>query len=296
MAFLLLGCLVLAGRAAPKSVIGAVVARRVSMVSLAQQLDTLRPFLPKGILATYVLPEMNAMLVKADSDATLQQFARLIDALDQPVKQVMVEVMLVQLTAKDAQNLGTSWETAGVPVSATSNNGGGAAGNSGFRYARGNCKAGLSAMEASSKAKLVTAPSVLVQDGEQAQIIIADPDNGVRMLQLDKVTVSPKNDVTVQLEPLVLDPSVQAMIPVVRVRCGETILLGALNGNSTRGDKTHPPLVRVVPVLGGLLGSSNTASTTPITAVFLTTTAVNPAPLDTDDFKAWATPPPRWGG
>jgi type II secretory pathway component GspD/PulD (secretin) len=297
IALLLLGCLAVAGRAeAPKSVIGAVIARRVSMVALARQLDILRPFIPAGIQSTFVLPNMNAMLIKADSQAALDQFTKFLQLLDQPVRQIMVEVELVQMNAADAASLGASWEVAGPPVSVTSNNGGGSSGNTSFRYARGNFRAGVTATIAASKAKLITAPKVLVQDGNPASILVSDPDNGTRMLQLDRVSVSGKSDVTVQLAPIALAPGVQAMVPVVRTRNGETILLGAIGGNTTTTDKTQPPLINVVPVVGGLAGSTNTSTSTPIAAIFLTTTILEPTPKSVDDFKAFAPPAPLWGG
>jgi len=273
-----------------RSTIGLVQARYLSIDALLAQFSVLQGFLPDGIEATYILPNTNAMLVKAKTPEAIVKLQQFVRALDQPVAQVMLEVELVQMTAQDAQSLGASWEAASPPVSAVTNSGGGS-GNTGFRYGRGTLKGGLATMISRATAKVVSAPRLLVPSGGQGAITVIDPDHGAYQLSFNQVSVLPDRSVAVQLPPVQLSVESTVTTPVIRAKDGETVLLGAINGNTTRHDATHVPFAAIIPLSNAVSGSQAQSSTSPILVVFLTPHIVQ-LKSGIDALRAFAAPAP----
>ena len=130
---------------------------------------SLKEFIPKGILNIIGLIGLDAILVRAETDDDIEQLRLLIKMLDQPVKQVIVEVMFMDMTVNDALDVESSLEYAGMPLSMLANNGGNT-GNFGLQYIKGNFRASLSSLLSKSWNKVVNAPRVVVQNGHTASI------------------------------------------------------------------------------------------------------------------------------
>lgn len=297
----------------------------------------LAAFLPKGIDPANILGliGLNALLVKAtgktqaEAEEAINQLEELIKLLDQPVKQVIVEVMFVKMEVKDAMSIGSSWEFAGMPVDVTSNNGGGE-GNFGISYIKGNLKVKLATLITNTKAKVVNAPRVVVQNGGQAAIqledsipfIIVDQQQDVfgrtfqtpqvqmqqfnQGLQVNEVTIHPDKSVTLNVTPMLEAPGAGIGIPggggqvlggsnasiqtIVRVKDGETIMMGGFVSKNESMGGTRDPLLSSLPIVGPLFFRNNSHSTNNTeTLVFVTPTIMED---DTTNFEGWAQLPP----
>jgi type II secretory pathway component GspD/PulD (secretin) len=294
-------------------------------------------FLPEQIQPENIigLIGLNALLVKSVGDTkekaeeAIDQLEQLIKLLDQPVKQVIVEVMFVKMEVKDALELGSSWEFAGMPLSVVSSNGGGE-GNFAIRYLRGNLKAVLATLITNSRAKVVNAPRVVVQNGGTADITATDSIPFITVSQetdvfgrsfetpeiefqdfdqgmtVNNVTIHPDDTVTLDVTPNLTAPSAQVGIPggagavsgsseftvttIVRVKNGETIMMGGFVSKNETVGGTRDPLLNSLPIVGPLFFRSNTKSTNNTeTLIFVTPTIMKE---DTTDFSGLSTLPP----
>jgi type II secretory pathway component GspD/PulD (secretin) len=293
---------------------------------------------PEGIIG---LVGLNALLVRAEAlpddpdntaaEADLDRLEQLIKMLDQPVKQVVVEVMFVKMEIKDAMSLGSSWEVAGSPISVLSDNHV-SGGNFNIRYIKGNLKVALSALITESKAKVVNAPRVVVQNGGTASIMMTDtipfilineeqdvfgktiqsPDIELQAfdqgLFVNNVIIHPDDTVTLDVEPQLDAPGATVGIPgssgsgsvsgsssaevqtIVRVKNGETIMMGGFVSKNEASGGTRTPLLGNLPVIGPLLFRSMSKSTNNTeTLVFVTPFIMKD---DTTDFGGMSVLPP----
>jgi hypothetical protein len=287
----------------------------------------LAAFKPEGITDIIGLVGLNALLVRAsgkdqdEAENAIDQLEQLIKMLDQPVKQVVVEMMLVKMEVKDAMSLGVSWEFAGMPWSIVSSNGGGE-GNFALRYVKGNLKAALATLITNSKAKVVNAPRVIVQNGSSASISMEDsipfivvseeqdvfgrsfsvPQVEMQTFQqgfsVDQITIHPDDTITLQVTPQMDSPGASIGIPggaggvsggssmqvntIVRVKNTETIMMGGFVSKNEAMGGTRAPLLSTLPIIGPLLFRNNSHSTNNTeTLIFVTPTIMKD---DTTDF------------
>ena len=291
----------------------------------------LKTFVPDGIKQMIGLIGLNAILVKADKEDDIDQLQALIKLLDQPVKQVVVEVMFVDMNIQDAMSMSASLEYSGMPVSFISNNGG-TAGNMLLSYVKGDVQANLAAILTKSWNKVVNAPRVVAQNGQGASVefttnipfITIDSEEDVfgreltvpnismqqfmQGLTVNRVDIHPDNSVTLDVTPEINSPaSTGVPVPgggsgsvfgsnsisisaVVRVKDGETIMMGGfITKNETR-QSTETPLLGKIPLIGPLLfGSHGSTSNNEETMIFITPTIMKE---DTTDFTGLQALPP----
>ena len=290
----------------------------------------LASFIPDGITDIIGLIGLNALLVRADTDDSIDQLESLIKLLDQPVKYVLVEAMFVKMEVKDAMEIGSSWEYAGMPLSILSSNGGGPDGNFSMQYVKGSLKVALSTLITSSTARVVNAPRVIVANGSTASIqtddeipfITVDQSEDVfgrtlttpqiqmqdfpQGLTVNNVLIHPDDSVTLDITPTLTAPGAGVGIPggagsvsgsstftvqtELRVKSGETMMMGGfISKNETMGG-TRDPLLADIPILGPLFFRNKTSSTDNTeTMIFVTPTILKE---DTTDFGVMQTLPP----
>jgi len=289
----------------------------------------LSSFIPVGIFDIVGLIGLNSLLVRADSEEAIEQLEQLIKLLDQPVKQVIVEVMFVKMEVKDAFALGVSWEYAGMPISVISSNGG-SEGNFAVRYIKGSLKVALATLLTQSRAKVVNAPRVIVPNNSGGSVNITDsipfvvvseetdvfgrtvqtPEIDMQEftqgLTVNNVTIHPDETITLDLYPELEAPGAGVGIPggagsvsastifdvntIVRVKNGETIMMGGFVSKNEAAGGTRAPLLSDLPIIGPLLFRNKTHSTSNTeTLVFVTPTIMKE---DTTDFGGMATLPP----
>ena len=290
----------------------------------------LASFMPDGIVDIIGLIGLNALLVRADSDDAIDQLESLIKLLDQPVKYVLVEAMFVEMSVKDAFEIGASWEFAGMPISIVSSNGGGPDGNFSMQYLKGSLKAALSTLMTNTQDRVVEAPRVVVANGGTATVQTTDSIPFITVQQsedvfgrtlttptitmqdfpqgltVNNVLIHPDDTVTMDMTPQLTDPGVTVGIPggaggvagqsqftvqtSLRVKSGETMMMGGfVSKNETMGG-TQDPLLSELPILGPLLFRNKTRSTNNTeTMIFVTPTILKE---DTTDFGPMQTLPP----
>ncbi len=94
----------------------------------------------------------------------------MIELLDKPIDQVVVEVMFVDMNVQDAMSMSASLAYSGMPIAFISNNGG-TSGNMLLSYVKGDVQANLSAILTKSWNKVVNAPRVVVQNNGTASVM-----------------------------------------------------------------------------------------------------------------------------
>ncbi|MHB9130942.1 MAG: hypothetical protein ACYDBB_07605 [Armatimonadota bacterium] len=206
-------------------------------------LVAMKAFWPKGIITVAPVPMLNALLVKADSEETIAQFELLMSLLDQPVKQVVVELTMLQVDVDDLASTGLGLQTAAGPASVVVN-GAGEAPNS-VRMVNGNTLATLNGMVTRGSAKTVSSPRLTVMNGGSGYIEFTEKLEGLLGLQVNKVSIT-NDQVGLQLVPLFVGDGPQVALPPVRVKNGETLFLGSYdairNEKATTGPVGTPPV------------------------------------------------------
>jgi type II secretory pathway component GspD/PulD (secretin) len=272
----------------------------------------LSAFIPDGIEEVVGLIGLNSILVKAKTEEDIDRLEQLIQFLDKPVKQVIVEVMFVEMNVEDAMSMGASWQFAGVPLSVISGQGGGE-GSFQIHYIKGNLKAALSTAITNRRAKVVNAPRVIVQNESSASFhmttsfpfIIINEEQDVfgksfrspeidmqefeQGIDVDYVIIHPDDSVTLEVTPVLESPGDAVPIPgssgsggvrgsssaeveaVVRVKNGETIMMGGFVSRNEGVGSSRTPLLSNLPVIGPLLfRATNRSTNNRETMVFIT--------------------------
>ena len=196
----------------------------------------LKGFLPKGITNIVGIPGTNSLMVQSKDEDSIKQLELLVSSLDQPIKQVTIQVQLVKMEAKEAVALGNSFSFAGVPFNFNANNSFGDSAST-ASYVNGNLRMAISALETAHKAYTVNAPQVVVQNGQQASFMMEDSVPFIYMNQttdiygqsystptvymqtfsqglvVNKVVIHPDNTVTMRIEPIIEAPLGSVQIP-----------------------------------------------------------------------------------
>ncbi|MEI6519797.1 MAG: type II and III secretion system protein [bacterium] len=282
-------------------------------VSNANQGGDLAAFMPPDIDEVLGLVGLNALLVKGKSQESLDQFEDLIKWLDQPVKQCIVEVMFVQTSVKEAMSLGSSFEFAGMPFSMVHTGGGNEGdfsaryvkGN--LRVAISSLQSEGKAKIVNNPRVVVqnggtasflmddSVPFVLFQNepnvitGDTTQIPIIEMETFTQGLTVQEVTIHPDDSVTLRVDPKLETPGAGIPIPggigelhggsrylidtIVRVKNGETIMMGGFVGKTEVSQLNKVPLLYNIPIIGPMLfGTAAKSKDDTETLIFITPT------------------------
>lgn len=249
-------------------------------------------------LAQYVKvdQESNALVITAP-EAVLARIRKDLEVIDRPVSQVMIEAMVVDVTKEGRKNLGLDWgwEYAGQEDPSVPQVGSAimeslgldigyipAGGLSNFVLKlRATCEKGDARVEAN--------PRVATLDGQVAEIFVGrdryynltsgtDSDYTARLESIKtgitlklQPKVAENGEITVRIEPevsdVVGDSNGNGSLPVisrrkvsttVRVKTGESIVLGGLLQRVDHKVKTKVPLLGDLPILGLLFSATKT--------------------------------------
>ena len=133
------------------------------------QTGQLRNFIPDGVEAIVGIGALNQLLVRAKDPAQIQQLADFLKLIDRPTKQVVVEMMFVDMTVEDAFAMGSSFQIAGAPFF-VENQGTSTNGNFSVMYTQGNIQMQLATLLTKKRAKVISSPRVVVQNNGTASI------------------------------------------------------------------------------------------------------------------------------
>ncbi|MDD5644465.1 MAG: secretin N-terminal domain-containing protein [bacterium] len=248
--------------------------------------------IPKEKGQVFVDGKNNAIVIKA-TPVVLKHVDELIKGWDFQPKQVLIESQMVKIQLDDNMALGVDWEikTGGkegnkfvdlatkLTVAATT-------GGAGGIFTLGSLTAGeytatIEALKATKFADILSAPKVVVLDGEEAKILVGssepykvavtDPVTKLLVEEIKyvdvgiKLIVTPRigedNYITMKIHPEVSkgqrvlnDSAVQVIITeadtTMMVRDGETAILGGLIDSESSTEIDKVPLLGDIPLLG----------------------------------------------
>lgn len=236
----------------------------------------------KGILVTFDA-RSNAMIV-VGTVAQHEEVRKVLAGLDIQLSQVMVETRVVDVSTSDLRNLGLDWGLTGVPIVRVQ----GTFPNQ-IVLGIGNftINAALDALVTERKARVITAPRIMVVDGNEAQVNLGEEvpipsiDASGRLTFTFKpigviLKILPKVNrdglVTTKVEPEVSSVTeflntASGPVPrlatrkattTVTVRSGESIILAGLISAEERKRVLKVPLLGDIPVLGALFRATLT--------------------------------------
>lgn len=240
--------------------------------------------------------ETNTIVITA-SPELIERIESDIARIDRPIRQVMLQVLVTELSEGARQQLGTDWQwhsnesvgdiagalnfTAGVLTTAL---GFGAVGIDDFLVA-------LKAEVENGRARIHANPRIVAMDGKSAEVFLGEEQQYVVFIESEsgqsvtrqrviaktgvslKFTpqISDEGDITITVEPEVstVTGANKEGFPIiasrsakttVRVRDGETFVLGGLVSESSVDSVAKVPLLGDLPLLGKLFRSERTSS------------------------------------
>jgi len=230
----------------------------------------------------------NALII-SDIPQVIQAMDSIMRALDKPSAQVLIEARLVEVDVNNSLELGVNWSIGNLSNPLANTRAGGSvdasvtdpAGTFTFgRLQNGvDVNARLSALQEENKAEILSQPSVLINDNEQATILsgkripinVLDQAGNLVTQFFDvavKLTVephiNPNNEVLMTLKPEVSELSGEATVTggliiltsevstTLLVKDGETVVIGGVIRSKEGHVERKVPLLHAIPLLGYL--------------------------------------------
>ncbi|MBL0061097.1 MAG: type IV pilus secretin PilQ [bacterium] len=228
-------------------------------------------------------------LIITDIPLVIESMNNIVDQLDQPTAQVLVEAKIVQVDASRSHELGVAWGIGNLE-SPIANTKAGANVDLGVSQPTGsftfgklqngvNMAATLSALEEDNAAEVLSQPSVLINDNESASITSGKripinrlDESGNIVTEFYDVAVklnvtphiNPNNEVLMQLNPEVADLSGEATVSggiiiltsevktTLLVKDGETVVIGGVIRSKEGTLNRRVPLLHAIPLFGRL--------------------------------------------
>jgi type II secretory pathway component GspD/PulD (secretin) len=279
--------------------------------SLVIHLNYLKPDQVKSLIGT-LMPDnrvrveiINNKLAMFGGDEECKQIKAIVDKLDVPSPQVMFEAQAVEISRNDVKNLGIDWGVVtALPTAAATD------GNS-FRISFGNSGYGLNLQATinhlieNKKGRLLASPRLAALDGQTATILIGDKlavestqiVSGSTMTSVNYVDVGIKLEVTptihddgtitTHIKPEVSNktdtsksgnPNIRTrqVDTTLRVKSGETIVLGGLMQTQETIDAFKTPILGDIPLIGHLFRSKSTEKSSTELIILITPKIINP--------------------
>lgn len=248
--------------------------------------------------------EQNAVILSAPTEV-LRKFREDIKQFDIPASQILLEVLMVEFTDTGSQEFGLRWDwtnaTRQIAVDAPS--------GSVFYHTLvtlpNTFGADLNALVTSGKARIKASPRIATVSGQRATIFIGkqrylstpvaiprgddDPyssrqtnaiDAGVRLIMTPwtggegEIIVDVRPEISVLSAPDATtglpDRSTRRANTTVRVRDGETVIIGGLVQQESHRTRTKIPLLGDLPIIGPLFQSVDDREATTELAIFVT--------------------------
>ncbi|MBN2058149.1 MAG: secretin and TonB N-terminal domain-containing protein [Candidatus Saganbacteria bacterium] len=251
-----------------------------------------------------VLPQVKASAGGSESRLVLQAEGRtlrnclaLVEQLDRPTPQVLIESQVLEISEDDALRLGVTYGSDPGTVKFVTDN------DRGELHRAGDLVTSLNALLSKGKAKVVARPRIATLDGHEAVINIGSRvpyavpvssgssttqwtvdylNAGVRLRIVPRI--NEQGDITALLQPEVSSISqwkstAAGEFPVIstrnaaatlRVRDGETIVIGGLLSETERVNVSRVPIIGQVPILN-IIFSNRTVEQAKTEIVFMIT-------------------------
>lgn len=230
-------------------------------------------------------------LIFSGNAAEHQQLRRLLPKLDAATKQITLEAKLIAVNDEYTKQLGINWNWDKLPQKAENDNDEDNDYEGDFKFWNGysfRFNATLNALIADGKAKILARPRIITIPGHEASIFIGDHipvqtekhdssgtytsteyiDAGIQLKYLPIVSTT-DNMVTAQVHTEVSTPTLISELKNyritsrtantnVRMRSGETLIIGGLINEEEQRSLQKVPLLSNIPLLGELFKSRTT--------------------------------------
>lgn len=228
-------------------------------------------------------------LIITDIPMVIETMNSIVEKLDQPTAQVLVEAKIVQVDQGRSKELGVAWTVGNLDNPIANTRAGGSV-DLGINNPTGaftfgklqngvNISATLSALEEENAAEVLSQPSVLINDNESAQITSGKRIPINRLDQSGNIVtefydvavklsvtphINPNNEVLMTLNPEVADLSGEATVTggiiiltsevktTLLVKDGETVVIGGVIRSKEGTLNRRVPLLHAIPLFGRL--------------------------------------------
>lgn len=239
---------------------------------------------------TYVSLDKNAnVLAITGPDKSVQKVLDVLDRIDCPRKQYVVEAMITEVKEEKGKEYGFSWNWRNF-----------SSGGTGLQYSRASSTdiIKLKSLVETGKAKMRANPRVVAESGQEAMIMVGNEtyfpmtsgNTTYPTVTLTKIAtgitlkftgyVDDDGTINLRLQPEVGDAVAQVNgAPTttirradthIRVKNGETFVLGGLIVDSTATKKSKIPILGDAPLIGGLFRSSSNTEMRNEVVIFIT--------------------------
>ncbi len=266
-----------------------------------------------------VVDKRTNSLIITDVPSALQEVDSLIKQLDTPTPQVLIQAKIVEINRSVAKALGIEWSAihpdnpaSGLPFTVNVPLGTAATGSMRFgKFIAGmSIDATIDMLESESKANVLSQPSIIVADNQQAEIlsgkqipIITRDMAGNQVIQFYNVAlrltvtphISPDGTITLDLNPEVSDIAGEApggagvMISTqqaktqLTVKDGETVVIGGIMRSHKKEGESRVPFFSRIPLIGTLFKSRREDSEKSELMIFVTPKIISYAGIESSE-------------
>jgi type II secretory pathway component GspD/PulD (secretin) len=245
-------------------------------------------------------PITNSLLINC-TDEEYERIKPIIDQLDAPPKQVLFEAQIIELTNSSSEQFGVNWEwlpyPGPTPIAGSPRQDYVGTIRIGKNYDF-NYQGTLNALISNDKARVLAKPRITALDGDTARINILDKlpvesksiSNGVvtttvdykevgitlevtpRANDDDYITILVRPEVSTNVAPSGSNPTIRTRQAVtsIRVKTGETIIIGGLLQTETRKKVQKFPILGDIPLAGNLFKSTTSEQAETDLVIFIT--------------------------
>jgi type IV pilus assembly protein PilQ len=247
-------------------------------------------------------PEQNSVILSAPPDV-LRKFREDIRQFDIPASQIMIDVLMVEFTDSGAREFSLKWDWTNATRQVSVDTPAGSLFYRTLVTLPDAFSAGLKSLVTQGKARVKANPRIATVSGQKAGIFIGKQrylstpvaitgGSDGSMIQTNSIDAGVRLDMTpftggegeiiIDIHPEIsvlsaLDPktglpdrSTRRANTTVRVRDGETVILGGLTQQETISTRTRMPILGDLPLLGPLFRSTDSKESSTEMAIFIT--------------------------
>ncbi len=292
-----------------------VVGYELQYVEVQEMESLLRPYLSEYGDIT-VFQDRNMFLVE-DTPAFQQRVAGLVEQIDRPPTQILIEAKILEISLTDDDSYGLDWSNV-----FTSGEGSGLLGAQGLSdptsdgffldFTNPNFTATLNALTSQGRVRTLSSPKLLAVENEESSVIIGDRRGYSVTTTINQVTtesieflesgvilrvtpsVDENGEVMLEIHPEVSTGTIDPLTGIpsqtttevttqMIVPDGQTVFVGGLIKHRIEESKSGVPVVGRIPLVGRLFSNRNYVQSNTETIVLITPTIVRSDEASVDE-------------